>query len=530
MIFRFGDFELDDRAYELRKNGRPCHTEPLIFDLIAYLLRTNGRVVSRDDIVEHVWDGRFVSDATISGGIKSARQALGDSGEQQRYIRTIRGRGFQFVAGVEAEEQVPPAGASNIQVKVATEPAKPLTAEPSEATSAAPSIAVLPIRLLTPSERYGALGDALSHDVIIELARLHWLHVINRGSTFAFRDEQTELSQVAQVLGARYVLSGTMTLHGETSVVTVELSETSGMRIVWADRFEQPVNELLQLKGTIAARIVRAVETRIQSAEVIAAGRIPTDCLDAWSAYHRGLWHMFRFTQADNAASAEFFNRAIGADPQFARAHAALSFTHFQNAFLNFSNDRAEDLKQARVLSERALAIDPFDPFVNLTMGRTNWISGDLEAAVPWLERSIELSPNYAFAIYNRALIGVLQGEGDVSAAQADRAMSLSPIDPLSYAMLSTRGMAHMVKGEFQEATRWAKRAIQVPNAHFQIFVIAAVAYECAGDRETANTCVAKLRERHASFRPEEFFKAFPFEGSGFRKTVSQAFKRLGLT
>ncbi|MCB1505259.1 MAG: winged helix-turn-helix domain-containing protein [Hyphomicrobiaceae bacterium] len=525
MIYRFGDFELDKAAYELRQDGRVCHTEPLVFDLIAFLLQTNGRVVSRDEIVEHVWKGRFVSDATVSSGIKAARQVLGDSGAEQCYIRTVRGRGVQFVAAVKTSGGISPS---------ASAPAQPQPENADRNTELGiaanrPSIAVLPIRLLTSTEQFGSLGDAISHEVIVELARLHWLHVINRGSSFAFRDASTDLESISQVLGARFIVSGTLALYGGNSVVTVELTQVESRRIVWADRFEQPVSDLLALKSTIAAHIVGAIESRIQMAEAIAAGRIPTGNLDAWSAYHRGLWHMFRFTHSDNTAASSYFNRALQGDPGFARAHAALSFTHFQNAFLNFSDDRKSELMLTRKHAETALAHDPFDPFVNLTMGRASWIAGDLDGAIPWLERSIELSPNYAFANYNRALIGVLQGDGEASANQIDKAIALSPIDPLSYAMLSTRALSHMVIGDYEAAQIWAARAIKIPNAHFHIFVIAAIAYECAGHRGEAMKCIARLRALHPGFEVKEFFRAFPFQAAGFREIAERALNQLGL-
>lgn len=534
MIIRFAEFELDRDGFELRRNGQLCHTEPLVFDLLAFFLETNGRIVSRDDIVEQVWKGRIVSDATISSAVKSARQVLGDSGAEQRFIRTVRGRGFQFVAVVETvgADAHSPAETASAEPVVLLEGSKTIAQEPNatdESKGSRPSIAVLPIRLLTMSERYGSLGDAISHEVIVELARLHWLHVINRGSSFAFRTDAPDLQSISQVLGVRYILSGTLALHEETSVVTAELAQTFDGRVIWAERFEQPIYDLLLLKSSIAASIVGTIEARIQISEAVAAGRRPTENLDAWSAYHRGLWHMFRFNRADNAAAHGYFKRAIEGDPDFARAHAALSFTHFQNAFLHFNDDRAGDLKLTRRFAEKAYGLDPFDPFVNLTMGRASWIAGDLSGAMPWLDRSIELSPNYAFAIYNRALMGVLSGEGEASASQVDKAISLSPIDPLSYAMLSTRALSHMIRGDFKGAKDWVGRAIKIPNAHFQIFVIAAIAYECAGQRDDALKCIKRLRSLHPGFKAEEFFRAFPFEASSFRAIAADALNRLGL-
>ncbi len=525
MIIRFGNVVVDRGAYTLRVDGALCHVEPLVFDLIVFLAGSSGRVISRDEIIEQVWGGRIVSDATISSCIKSARQALGDSGAEQSLIRTVRGRGFKFIANVTTSGDEP---------HVAAMPARdiaPAPLIPSELPAqGAPSIAVLPLQLLTPNERHDRLGDAVSQEVILELSRLHWLFVIARGSSFMFRDPNVDLRSVSETLGVRYVLTGTLSIHGQTSVVAVELVQGSDGRVIWAQRFEQPLSELLLLKSTIAANIVGAVETRIQTTEAIHAGRLPTENLDAWSAYHRGLWHMFRYNEADNAAAADLFARAAAEDPYFARAHAGLSFTHFQKAFLNFSTDREEDRRLTRMYAERSFELDPLDPFVNLTMGRSDWLAGDLEAAMPWLKRSIDLSPNYAFAIYNHALLGVLQGDGEQGEQRVKRAISLSPVDPLSYAMLGTRSMSHMLRGDYDTAADWAARAIRAPHAHFQIFALAAIAYEMIGERDLAEQTLARIQRMKPDFRQSDFFRAFQFTDGEFRAEITKAMSNLNIS
>lgn len=378
MIYRFGNFELDRSAFTLCDGGEAVHVEPLVFDLIVFFAESAGRVVTREEMIDSVWKGRIVSDATVASCIKSARKALGDSGTVQNYIRTVRGRGFQFIAKVETPE---PTRTAVLGV-AGTSTAETKQVDPNALSfeKGRPSIAVLPLQILTPLGRYGALGDAISQEVILELARLHWLFVTARGSSFKFREQDVDLKSVSQILGVRYLVTGTIAVHENTSVVAVELTQGMTGRIIWADRFEQPVEELLLLRGTIAGRIVGAIDARIQTAEAIQSGRVPTENLDAWSAYHRGLWHIYRFNRDDSAQAAKFFARAVEADPYFARAHAGLSFTHFQNAFLNYSSDREEHARLARAFAEKSHELDPLDPFVNLTMGRSDWIAGDLEA------------------------------------------------------------------------------------------------------------------------------------------------------
>ena len=197
MIYRFAQFELDLAKFELRANGAVRPLEPQVFALMALLVGNRERVITRDEIIEKVWDGRVVSDAAIDSRIKSARRALGDDGNTQRFIRTLHRQGFRFVA----DAVVAP------EVFAHSEKGEAEAATPSE--DARPSIAVLPFRLLGMSEAYGAMADALPHELIADLARLRWLFVTARESSFRLRGGEAA-AEIGRLLGVRYYLSGTV--------------------------------------------------------------------------------------------------------------------------------------------------------------------------------------------------------------------------------------------------------------------------------------------------------------------------------
>jgi TolB-like protein/Tfp pilus assembly protein PilF len=526
MIYRFDDFELDTDRFELRRSGDVLPVEPQVFALIELLVSNHHRLVTKDEINLRVWGGRVVSEAVVSSRIRSARRAIGDDGKTQRLIRTVHNRGFRFVGEPRLDE--------SIAVDRAVIPARPEEPadqrEPGPAAAAGrPSIAVLPFQMLGGDVRYETLADALAHDVIIELSRLHWLFVIARGSSFRFRGADVDLGHAADLLGVRYLLTGSIMVHEGRSIVTAELVQADDGRVLWADRLEGALDDLLGLRFTIATRIVAALETRIPANEANRAASLPTESLDAWSAYHRGLWHMYRFNAHDNEIAARMFDRAVSVDSGFARAHAGLSFTHFQNAFVGYSADPENDRKLARQYAERSLELDPFDPFANLTMGRADMLSGDLERSATWFDRSIELSPNFAFAIYNRALIDAIGGHGAESEASVTRAIALSPLDPLHYAMLSTRALSHLVRGDYETASMWAERGANAPNAHVLIFAIAAVANELAGKRQEAEHWAARVHSPKSGYTRETFFRSFPFRDEAMFAAAEAAFERLGL-
>lgn len=524
MRYRFDHFELDTERFLLQANNGEVHVEPLVFDLLTYLVERAGQVVTREAMIDHVWKGRFVSDATVSSCIKSVRKALGDSGQNQIYLRTIRGRGFQFAATV---EKIPPAFEPAVVVNEASQPQaeRPRLAQ----ELAPPKIAVLPLFPLTQDPQLALLGDALAQEIILELSRLHWLFVIARGSTFKFRGQEIDLTEAGKVLGAGYFLTGTIMQQARRCAIAVELCRTCDNSVIWAERFTTPVGEIMHMRSTIAGEIVGALEPRIQFSEAIRSAKVPTEQLGAWAAYHRGLWHMYRFNQRDNGIATQLFEHAVVLDPNFARAQAGLSFTHFQNAFLGFAPDVAGEKRQSRTHAMKGLEIDPLDPFVNLTMGRVEWLSGNLEESLPWMERSISLRPNYAFAIYNSALVGTLMGEGEANEKRVVRAISLSPIDPLNYAMLATRALTYSVRGDYETAAMWADRAVLSPNAHVQIFAIAAITNELSGNRNKSEQYVQRIRCSHPAYTKADFLKSFPFRDQNARDDVERALQRLRL-
>ena len=524
MRYRFAEFELDTSQFSLRGKAGEIHVEPLVFDLLVFLVENAPGIVTRDAVIERVWGGRAIADTTVASCIKAVRKALGDSGDAQAFVRTVRGRGLQFVAEVEAlrvEAQAPVAEPMARQEK-----ALPLPTPGGR--QSAPRIAVLPLYALQADARLRLIADAVAQEVILELSRLHWLFVIARGSSFQFRGQEIDHAKVGEILGVDYLLTGTILQAGKKVEIAVELSRVNDRHLVWAERFVTAIGEVMHLRQKLAGEIVGALEPRLQLFEAIEAAKVPTEHLDAWACYHRGLWHMFRFNKRDNELAAGLFERATSIDPAFARAHAGLSFTHFQNAFLGFKRDAKGEIGLARSTAERSLSLDPLDPFVNLTMGRAEWLGGNLELGQTWMERSVTLSPNYAFAIYNSALVGTMLGEGKASEAKVSKAISLSPIDPLGYAMLATRALSQWVQGDFAGAAEWSERAVKAPNSHVQIFVIAAFTHELAGDRDKARAFLSRVREVRPDYRIEDFVRSFPMSGKQ-RNEAETALRRLGL-
>lgn len=517
MIYRFGDFELDARTMELRREGAAVPVEPQVFALLLLLVENRDRLVSKDELIEKIWEGRAVSDSALTSRIKSARQALGDDGKAQRYIRTLHGQGFRFVA------EARPAGGAYASTAPAPDAAPPVSSAGDK-----PSIAVLPFRLVGVAGPYAAIADALPHELISELSRLRWLFVIARGSSFRFRGADPDIGEVGRALGARYCLSGMVEIAGNRIAIAVELGDTRDGGVLWGERYDASVDEIYDIRTQIVSTIVSALEIQISVNEAQLARLKGPENLDAWSAYHIGLQHLYRFNQKDNDIATAMFERSVALEPTFARAHAGLSSSRFQDAFIRYKDDVDAARKTARAHAEQAVALDPLDPFANFAMGRVHWIENTIASGTGWLDRAVRQSPNYAQGIYARAWADAVTGRSDAARKDVDLAMSLSPLDPFRYAMLGVRAFTHFSEGDMSAAARWADDAARAPGAHVLIAMIAVAAHAANNDHEKAAHWAATVRARNPHVSQKEFFTSFPFEHVQTRERAAKALTAYG--
>jgi TolB-like protein len=508
MQYRVGEHVLDLRKFELRKDDCALPAEPQVLSLLFLLVENRDRLVSKDELVASVWGGRAVSDSAISSRIKSARQLLGDNGEDQRIIRTIHGKGFRFVGEVsacEADRAAVPAFDRN---------------------GTRPAIAVLPFDCA--DRELAIIADGVPHELIVGLSRLRSLTVIARGSSFRFRNWPGGLEPVGRTLGVHYCLTGAVHRAGRRVAVAVELIDLTTSKVVWGELYEGDLDRLHEVREAILAQVVSTLELRISHHEAEQARLHSPEDLSAWSHYHLGLQHIFRFNRGDNADGLQHFHKAIARDPGFTRAHAGVSFARFQNAFMHYSDDVEEEVREARCAAETAVELDEQDPAANLMMGRSLWLEGKVESSVPWLERAIALNPNYAQAIYSRAWTHMILCQGEAGSQNARAALRLSPIDPLRYAMLAADGFTHAMIGDEAAGAALVDRAAREPRAHVMIAVMAAISQVWAGNAEEAGYWTGEIKSRGPNLTSDVFLTSFPFKDGPVRKRVVDALSAIG--
>jgi len=283
-----------------------------------------------------------------------------------------------------------------------------------------PSIAVMPFGGAGPGLARDELADGLAHDIICRLAKLRSLFVIARGSVFALGERGIGAEEAGRLLKVDYVVSGSVRRQGNGIAVIIELAETATGTIIWTDALHRKVDDTLMILDELGNRIVAAIAGEIEQAERNRAVLKPPSSLDAWEAYHRGLWHMYRFNAADNDEAHHFFAMAARLDPTFARAYAGLSFTHFQNAFLFRRHERGPESDRAFETAGQGLIIDDRDPGVHWAMGRALWLRGRPDQALVELDTAVDLSPNFALGHYQLAFVQCQTGDPRAAIASAD--------------------------------------------------------------------------------------------------------------
>jgi DNA-binding SARP family transcriptional activator/TolB-like protein len=399
------------------------------------------------------------------------------------------------------------------------------------------SIAVMPFAQHTAASGFGGVhggtdvpggtGDALAHDVITRLAKLRSLFVIAQGTVFELKERGIGPAEAARLLDVDYVVSGSVRRDGAQLAVTVDLVEARTGRVVWAEVLEQRQADALLVLDQIGNRIVASIAGEVEALERNRAVLKPPNSLDAWESHHRGLWHMYRFSKADNELARQFFQSAVQLDPTFSRAYAGLSFTHFQGAFQGWA-ERATAVDRAFEAAGQSLMADDRDPAAHWAMGRALWLRSRHEQCVAELEQAVELSPNFALAHYTLAFVHSQAGDPHAAISASDHSRSLSPFDPLLFGMLGARAIALVRLGRFEEAAAFAVQAAGRPNAHAHIQAIAAFSLALTGSMDEARTFAAAIRKSRSSYALADFYAAFRLDAKGmaaFRDGAS----RLGM-
>ncbi|CDX16028.1 Adenylate cyclase [Mesorhizobium sp. ORS 3324] len=407
----------------------------------------------------------------------------------------------------------PPAAQSGLAFPAPQPAIDDIETEPTATRRA--SLAVMPFAESAGTGNFrGGLADGLTHDIITRLAKLRDFFVIARGSVFALAERNIAPEDAGRRLNVDYVATGSVRNLPGRVIISVELVEVRTARIVWAETFEHKPDDVFIVLDDIGDSIVSSIAAEIATVERNRAMLKAPNSLNAWEAYHRGLWHMYRFTRQENELAQHFFNVALQLDPTFARAYAGLSFTHWQSAFQRWG-ERDRETALAFESAGHSLLVDDRNPAAHWAMGRVLWLRGDQDGSLLELAKAVDLSPNFALGHYSLSFVHSQSGDPHSAIGSSDHSRHLSPFDPLLFGMLSSRAMAHARLREFDEAADWALKAAARPNAHVIILAIAAHCLALAGRQDEARSFAAAIRRTLPDYRADDFIATFHFDRDG---------------
>ncbi len=268
MIYQFADYSLDVDRQELRHGAELVDVEPQVLDLLQYLIRHRERVVSKDDLIEHVWHGRIVSDSTLTSRITAARHAIGDNGDHQRLIRTIARKGIRFVGEVRDDKSSPTGdGATH------TMPSSPRVTAPRLPDK--PSIAVLPFTNMSGDPEQEYFADGITEDIITDLSKIAGLLVIARNSSFTYKGKNADIRTIGRELGVRSVLEGSVRRASNRVQITAQLVNAENGAHLWAERYDRDLTDIFAVQDDVTRSIVDALKIKLTPGEAARVANIP---------------------------------------------------------------------------------------------------------------------------------------------------------------------------------------------------------------------------------------------------------------
>jgi TolB-like protein len=522
--FLFADHTLDTERRELRRGAESIAVEPQVFDLLVLLVQNRDRVLSKDDLIGSVWGGRIVSDSTLTSRINAARRAVGDSGHEQRLIRTIARKGVRFVGAVHPQpNSANPAHTGSSppdDVDRQTRQALPLPDRPA--------IAVLPFINMSGDPEQEYFSDGISEDIITALSKLRWFFVIARNSSFTYKGKVVHMKQVAEELGVGYVVEGGIRKSGERIRVTVQLNDVATGSHLWAERYDRSLADVFALQDEITEAIVAAIEPQLYAAENYRAQRKPPDSMDAWDLVMRALAHYWRVTRQDNTVAQALLEKAISIDPKYGQALGVLAASHTFSAHMGWA-DMATVVPIAERAALSAIQIDSEDPWAHYALGNVYLFLRRFEDSLAEFEIALQLNPNFSPAQGYYGLALAYCGRWEEGEVAARRALRLSPRDPFAAIYHGIAAYSQFIGRNYDEAMRFSREAIRQRSDFVGAHRVLTAAAGMARQDNVAKAALQELARAQPNISLTWIASQMPIKLDADREHYLEGFRRAGL-
>jgi TolB-like protein/class 3 adenylate cyclase len=393
-----------------------------------------------------------------------------------------------------------------------------------------PSIAVLPFQNMSGDVEQEYFADGMVEEIITALSRMRSLFVIARNSSFAYKGRSVDVKQVGRELGVRYLLEGSVRKSGNRVRITGQLIDAGTGAHLWAERFDGGLEDIFDLQDQVTASVVGAIAPKLEQAEIERARRKPTENLDAYDYFLRGMAAFHQWSNEANNEALRLFYKAIELDPNFAAAYAMAARSYSQRKSGGWMTDRAYEIAETARLAHRAGEIGRDDASALCSAGAAlGFVAGDLDGAAAHIEKALVLNPNLAWAWLSSALVKVWLGETEVAIEHATHAMRLSPQDAQVFVMQFAIGLAHFFAGRYSEALTWAEMARRAQPVHAPSNALAAASGALVGNRAAADGAMAHLRQLMPELRMTNLKDFVPIRRSEHFDRWAGAIRQAGL-
>lgn len=491
--FRIAGWTVHPSINRMSLGSDSVRLEPKVMQVLAYLARRAGQTVTRDDLAGAVWVGTVVGDDAVTNTIIKLRKAFRDDSRSSKIIETIPKRGYRLVAAVERlpdEDQQGAPGSSSLDPAL----------EGGGLKAVPPRIAVLPFRNLSGDPEQEYFSDGITEDIITALAKNRWMSVIARNSVFSYKGRSADDRNVAKELDADYLVEGSVRKVGNRVRITAQLIDAISETHLWAEHYDGDLADIFALQDEVTGTIAGTIEPELGSVEQQRAYRKSPRNLNAWDYYHLGLYHLYRFSKEDNAEARRLFRHVIEFDPDFSSAYARLAYCIIVDMVYFDAEPEKEDLDEALEAAKKAVLLDDRDAVAHFALGRVYMARQQYDAAINQLETSVSLNPNLAQAHCGLGDALTYSERLDEALRHFDEAIRLSPRDPYRWGFMNFRSMAHLFRGEYDEAAKWARKALGVPIAKYvaNANLVAALGY--LDSPEETHIAVEELLKKKPKF------------------------------
>jgi len=493
---RFGDFYLDPANYVLNKGDATVSLEPQVFNLLLYLAENRDRVLSKDDLIEHVWEGRIVSDAAITSAINLARRAVGDNGKTQAVIKTFPKRGFRFVAEVTAQ----PDG----------KPATSASGKSSQTGTENLSIAVLPFDNLSNDPEQEFFGDGVVEAIITDLSKLTGIAVIARNSSFTYKGKTIDIRDVARDLNVSHVLEGSVQKSANRVRISAQLIEATSNTQLWAERYDGSLDDVFALQDEISQKIISSLQVSLNVVEAERLSSSYAPVKEAYDYYVRGKYAIHPPTAEHLREAKIYFEKAVDIDPEFAGGYAGLGLVAAFDGWFgkSLSMDTGHSEKEGSNFAMRAVSMAPDFGWAYVPLSMKHLFEGELDLAVQALSNGLAVSPGDADINAYMGYMYVWQGRGTEACTFIENARKL---DPHHATYRIYHAYAQFERGAYAEVVDLIDNQVPVNRYSPMSFMFLIVAHIRLGNHEAAKTAadLALARYQLVGMRGAQGFLPF---------------------